>query len=112
MACICQIISFDEGGVSGHPNHIAVFKGMYSVFITAPPSIEFLKLDSTGPCRKYSGVADILISILCTGAFIAINLNILKSYVAMSKHRSQFVWYRKLFVLFSRYSYVNTFRKL
>jgi hypothetical protein len=26
---------------------------------------------------------------------------------AMKAHYSQFVWYRKLFVMFSRYSYVN-----
>ena len=31
---------------------------------------------------------------------------------AMAAHRSQFVWYRRLSVLFSRYTYVNDLRKL
>jgi N-acetylglucosaminylphosphatidylinositol deacetylase len=31
---------------------------------------------------------------------------------AMSLHRSQWVWYRKLFVVFSRYAYVNSLRRL
>ena len=30
----------------------------------------------------------------------------------MSLHRSQWVWYRKLFVVFSRYAYVNSLRRL
>jgi hypothetical protein len=28
---------------------------------------------------------------------------------AMKAHHSQFVWYRRLFVVFSRYSYANDF---
>ena len=31
---------------------------------------------------------------------------------AMRMHVSQFVWYRKLFVAFARYTYVNTLRQL
>lgn len=33
----------------------------------------------------------------------------LDSWKGMSKHESQFVWYRKVFVLLSKFSYVNTF---
>jgi N-acetylglucosaminylphosphatidylinositol deacetylase len=31
---------------------------------------------------------------------------------AMAMHASQFVWYRRLFVVFSRYSYTNTLKCL
>lgn len=31
------------------------------------------------------------------------------SYKAMMLHSSQFVWYRKLFTIFSRYAYLNSF---
>jgi len=31
---------------------------------------------------------------------------------AMRLHASQWVWYRKLFILFSRYSYLNTIRRV
>jgi len=30
----------------------------------------------------------------------------------MQAHASQFVWYRRLFVLFSRYSFVNDFESV
>ena len=31
---------------------------------------------------------------------------------AMKAHRTQFVWYRRLFIIFSRYSYANTMEKV
>lgn len=34
------------------------------------------------------------------------------TYRAMLAHASQFVWYRRLFILFSRYTYVNTLREI
>ena len=34
------------------------------------------------------------------------------NWSAMSTHQSQFVWYRRLFVIFSIYTYKNTFHKL
>lgn len=34
------------------------------------------------------------------------------NWFAMSTHQSQFVWYRRLFVVFSIYTYQNTFRKI
>jgi len=30
------------------------------------------------------------------------------NYQAMQAHASQFVWYRRLFVVFSRYTFMNT----
>jgi len=32
------------------------------------------------------------------------------AYKMMAAHASQFVWYRRLFVIFSRYSYINTLK--
>jgi N-acetylglucosaminylphosphatidylinositol deacetylase len=34
------------------------------------------------------------------------------SHRAMAAHRSQFVWYRRLFVLFSRYTFFNTLQRI
>jgi len=39
-------------------------------------------------------------------------LNPLPVWRAMAAHASQFVWYRRLFILFSRYTYVNTWREI
>ncbi|KFM75685.1 hypothetical protein X975_23223, partial [Stegodyphus mimosarum] len=30
----------------------------------------------------------------------------------MKAHQSQYVWFRKLYILFSRYLYVNTFEEM
>ncbi|KAG6745709.1 hypothetical protein POTOM_050212 [Populus tomentosa] len=35
-----------------------------------------------------------------------------KSFHAMAEHSSQWVWFRKLFVSLSSYTYVNTLRKI
>jgi hypothetical protein len=40
------------------------------------------------------------ILLLCNEPWVA--------YVAMAAHASQFVWYRRLFTIFSRYSFMNT----
>jgi N-acetylglucosaminylphosphatidylinositol deacetylase len=49
-----------------------------------------------------------LISTVVSGKELFVSLNPLQSYRAMQAHASQFVWYRKLFVVFSRYSFFNT----
>lgn len=108
MFLAVQIITFDEDGVSGHPNHISTYKGVLLASVSFQGSREFLKLDSTGFCRKYAGALDMFFS-LWIGLYVVVNFNIIKSYSSMRIHYSQFVWYRRLFILFSRYSYVNTF---
>ena len=35
MKLMVQIVTFDEGGVSGHPNHISCFQGARSVLISS-----------------------------------------------------------------------------
>ena len=34
------------------------------------------------------------------------------NWCAMARHASQFVWYRRLFVVFSSYTYCNTLRRI
>ena len=45
-------------------------------------------------------------------AFLFLDLNIIKAYRTMSLHRSQFVYYRKLFMIFSRYSIINSYEDI
>ena len=109
-----QILTFDELGISQHPNHVATYKG---VLLALPklkiinPNILGLKLDSTSLFRKFCGILDILISMIL-GSYMVINFNIVFIYIGMTMHQSQFVWYRRLFVIFSRYSFVNTYSKM
>lgn len=119
-------MTFDAGGVSGHPNHGALAHAMAHLPATAATASNAPKiwlLESTPLVRKYLGVLEVLLSMLLAAlarwlvlvggreqpqTWVAINSRPWVAYSAMLAHASQFVWYRRLFVLFSRYTYVNT----
>ena len=71
--------------------------------------------DSTAMWRKFLGPVDIPLSIAgvmrCRRASCYIGGGPSVAWLAMKAHQSQFVWYRRLYVLFSRYVYVNTLLK-
>lgn len=130
---IGTIITFDIHGVSGHPNHCDVSRGvqqLWSHWANGQRPEVFL-LETTNIARKYSGLADMGTS------WVLKHYQTLHSYDANSSepqavpeltfsspldftltvramlmHRSQMVWYRLLFLFFSRYSFVNTLNKL
>jgi N-acetylglucosaminylphosphatidylinositol deacetylase len=131
------VVTFDSLGVSKHVNHRDTYLGVrhllsasfhasststvskYSSRHTkcscgkhaAVQSIAQAKasyrLESVSITRKYTSLFD-LISTVVSGKELFVSLNPLQSYRAMQAHASQFVWYRKLFVVFSRYSFFNT----
>lgn len=143
------LVTFDAGGVSGHPNHIAVAAGvaraaaalraegfsglelwqLVSGYVTR--NIMGKKVHSrlcahhrrhqnfvqasNGMLRQYIGALDVLISLLAckVGRGPAMKCCVAPggpaaAWPAMRAHASQFVWFRKLFVIFSSYVYVNT----
>ncbi|TYH75675.1 hypothetical protein ES332_D04G036600v1 [Gossypium tomentosum] len=113
------IITFDSYGVSGHCNHGDVHYGVRKfLHDSSPGNIEAWELVSINIMRKYSGLFDIWMSNLDvmqhpSGVMhCLLNEHPLKSFRAMAKHSSQWVWFRKLFVSFSSYTYVNTLRKI
>lgn len=57
--------------------------------------------------RKYLGYADIHLNTSDEMNFVS--LTPYHSYRSMMQHHSQFVWFRKLFTIFSRYAYCNSF---
>lgn len=103
---IDAIITFDDYGVSGHTNHRAINKALKQNR-SAFQHIQMWELESTNLLRKYIGLLDIVFS--SRSYYASVNFNPVFTWRAMKIHYSQFVWYRKLFVLFSRYSYLNTF---
>jgi len=111
-----SLVTFDEIGCSGHPNHIATFRGVCVALpqlIQIAPALTAFKLNSTNIVRKYSGVFDIMVScLLAPDDYMDISLNVSQVYNAMTLHKTQFVWYRRIFVLISRFSYVNTYTEL
>ncbi|CAK4085330.1 unnamed protein product [Aphanomyces euteiches] len=112
---IDTIFTFDDYGISGHPNHISVHHGVKYALEQAQTkkSLRLLHgytLDSTPLWRKYLGLLDIVFISLSNSAVVAIAPWV--NYQAMALHHSQFVWFRRLFVIFSRYTFINTLTRL
>ncbi|CAL1385883.1 unnamed protein product [Linum trigynum] len=116
---IDTVITFDNYGVSGHCNHRDVHYGVRKLLEDASERrIEAWELVSNNMLRKYIGPVDIWLSMLLASkassgvAYCLLNEQPLKSFSAMAAHSSQWVWFRKLFVSFSSYTYVNTLRRI
>ncbi|XP_020079980.1 probable N-acetylglucosaminyl-phosphatidylinositol de-N-acetylase isoform X1 [Ananas comosus] len=116
---IDSVITFDNFGVSGHPNHRDVHHGICKLLHgNSQRKIEAWELVSVNIFRKYSGPVDIWLSTLLSLSYdkqhicCLRNSNPRRSYDAMAQHESQWVWFRKLFILLSSYTYINMLRKV
>ncbi|CUG93790.1 N-acetylglucosaminylphosphatidylinositoldeacetylase, putative [Bodo saltans] len=118
---IRTVITFDERGVSGHPNHIAVFNGVRHLKATSPPGILYLGLKSGSFISKYSGLLSLLPFVVGwrtpskepkNFTCIISPEDALSSFKGMQRHASQFVWFRYLFVWFSSFGVLNEFLSL
>lgn len=118
------LFTFDHHGVSGHLNHIALHKAVVNrpadfagvkiyflkslpIFKKYFPLLEFchiLAKEFWTLLREITGYVQSTEEV-----FRFYNWNLVRVWTAMSLHYSQFVWYRKLFVLFSSYGFVNEF---
>ncbi|TVU16617.1 hypothetical protein EJB05_40190 [Eragrostis curvula] len=80
--------------------------------------VKGIDLASLNILRKYSGPVDIWLSSLISSStskrpmYTLINSSPSRSYQAMAAHKSQWVWYRRLFVMFSSYTYINILQKV
>lgn len=111
---IDSIVTFDSVGVSGHQNHKHTHRGVvahraehkdrlglsYWYLHTAPI---YVKYSSWLAVWYYSLVAD--------NSTIFINKNEELVWASMRAHESQLVWFRRLYLLFTSYVYVNQFTK-
>ncbi|KAK4097496.1 LmbE-like protein [Parathielavia hyrcaniae] len=134
-ASIDVLITFDAGGVSGHPNHISLYHGAKE-FITAlaaskpgwAPAVDFYTLTSVPFARKYTAFLDV-VATLVSWAFgadktdkqrpgglvflssLAGRGSFTTAWQAMvSAHKSQMVWFRYGWITLSRYMYINDLR--
>lgn len=129
------VITFDEHGVTGHANHIAVNAGA-RLAAQRNKAISLYELRTVGIARRFFGAVDVVLVALvalldCIKAvlvrrsrskrdaeavalgrdIICVNLLPWRCHQAMREHQSQYVWFRRIYVLLSRYVFVNTLHR-
>ncbi|KAJ1968228.1 hypothetical protein IWQ62_001365 [Dispira parvispora] len=129
---IGSVFTFDMRGVSGHMNHIAVYLGVqhmlgFSRKVNAR-TLPCYRLVSVSLFRKYVSLFDSLFSLAIatqpddSGAglvstpdyllFVAHWRDVAQARNAMQQHQSQMIWFRHLYILFSRYMVINGFERM
>ncbi|KAI5856781.1 LmbE-like protein [Durotheca rogersii] len=136
-ATIDILITFDESGVSSHPNHISLYhgaRGFLKALVHGKPGwsspVDLYTLSSVGLLRKYTTFLDVFPTILSVafegskksergnpGALVSMSalVGARESYgtarTAMTQaHKSQMVWFRWGWITMSRYMLINDLR--
>jgi len=122
------IITFDDGGVSGHINHRAVAAGIRHLALAAP-NLPAYQLTSIFVLRKYTVLLDLPLTLLFSlprllwtsirgdevgewGLLVASPAMYFNARRAFERHASQVVWDRWIYMILSRYMYVNEVRRI
>lgn len=122
---ITHILSFDRRGVSGHPNHCDASRAA-RLFASTRSTVDLtvVELESVALHLKYLGAFNVIYEYVreamysssaegTTAVERAFALMPPGEYYgmgwgAMKQHRSQLLWFRFLYLLFSRYLHINT----
>jgi N-acetylglucosaminylphosphatidylinositol deacetylase len=132
-ALIDAIITFDKGGVSGHPNHISLLQGAIAFLRTMMQRhtgwecpVKLYTLTTTNLLRKYSSIIDSATTVITClwrtkdrGQFptpiLAVSGvgDVRKAQRAMTTaHKSQMRWFRWGWIGVSRYMVVNDLNRV
>ncbi|KAM9614962.1 N-acetylglucosaminyl-phosphatidylinositol de-N-acetylase isoform 1-T1 [Morphnus guianensis] len=110
------VVTFDAGGVSGHANHVSLYTALRYLHSEQklPEGCCVLVLESVNLFRKYISVLDVPVSCLLPrdALFILTEEETEQARRAMRCHRSQLLWFRHIYMLFSRYMVINSLRLL
>ncbi|KAH9256240.1 hypothetical protein BASA81_005461 [Batrachochytrium salamandrivorans] len=108
------VVTFDQFGASGHANHISTHFGVKQ-YATQQNSARCLELVSdVNVLSKFSSVFGAAVGANFPNgeeeAFVNADLGVI--YKAMQAHHSQFVWFRKLYLMFARGGFLNLVRPI
>ncbi|KAJ8043326.1 N-acetylglucosaminyl-phosphatidylinositol de-N-acetylase [Holothuria leucospilota] len=116
---IVKIITFDCYGASGHKNHISVYRAVRTKYFACSflAGTRAFCLETVTFLRHYISFLDLplsLISAAVRGSRVLLSspFEVLTTQRAMKAHWSQFVWFRVLNIMFSRYLVVNTLKTI
>lgn len=109
---IDSIMTFDGYGVSGHVNHIALFRAMEQAVKSKTLTIPVFKLKSISVFTKFTffigaGFRYFFTSRGRSHFFAASPTQYMVGRAAMYTHKSQMVWFRHLYLVFSQYMILN-----
>ncbi|XP_047462305.1 N-acetylglucosaminyl-phosphatidylinositol de-N-acetylase [Mugil cephalus] len=111
-----MVLTFDGRGVSGHANHTAIYKAVRHLASTGqvPNDCCLLSLVTVGLLRKYISFLELPLSWLLPSCLHCIigSQGYRRARAAMLCHRTQLLWFRYLYITFSRYMLVNTFQMI
>jgi N-acetylglucosaminylphosphatidylinositol deacetylase len=151
---IQRVLTFDAHGISGHPNHTAIHRGVQLLIDEMAMQqggafcVRAYALRTTWLLRRFSSWLDFLPAVLAVlvrlaccnlqawaanrqshprvdrappvqhvrskaAAYLSapaccVSVQPWRCHLAMRAHASQYVWYRRIYMLFSRYIFVNT----
>ena len=111
------IISFDEYGVSGHVNHRSIRYALDHALKNRLLNIPVYSLLSCSVFLKYFSFVGAFISYLIASStsrnlvFFSIR-NYTTAVAAMYQHKSQMLWFRYFYLLFSRYMFFNELKPI
>lgn len=134
VANIDVLITFDDTGVSSHPNHISLYHGARKFAAsllrgrsgwTSP--VDLYTLRSVSVLRKYTSILDVFATMASwatvkhadkahPGGLVFLSQlagegALPTAWSAMTTaHQSQMVWFRYLWITFSRYMVINDLR--
>ncbi|KAM7535289.1 hypothetical protein Aperf_G00000095928 [Anoplocephala perfoliata] len=103
------IVSFDRLGVSGHSNHCQIHSALAETIFKGNAAVYSLKTYNI--VAKYLALLAFFLAFFSSKRFlfsIPITSPLLP-HRAMLQHRSQLIWFRYLYILFSAYMYINVF---
>lgn len=116
---IDTIVTFDATGVSGHTNHRHTYRGVVAHRATNRQKkdnhLEYYHLHTAPLFVKYSSwLAAFFYTLFFrenTSGVMFANKDANIVWESMRAHQSQLVWFRKLYLCFSSYVYVNYYTK-
>lgn len=134
-ASIDVLITFDAHGVSSHPNHISLYHGAraFAAALVRGKSgwaspVDLYTLTTVGIARKYVSAADVFATLASWAlavrhadsahppALVFMSQLVGSSGLGAARgamtdaHKSQMVWFRHLYIIFSRYMVINDLR--
>lgn len=111
------VLTFDPYGVSGHMNHQSIHKSMTLVKnLINDDKLTFLVLKSVSLSRKYLSMLEATVKLTTNYLFgatknsFSVTINLSQYWrlrEVLKIHKSQMLWFRYLYMTFSRYMFIN-----